>query len=45
MLLASGYDKLETIAHMDVSESGQLNDIDGILDYLRKKFPNDARLV
>ena len=45
MLLASGYDRLETIGHMDVSESGQLNDIDEILDYVRKNFPNDARLV
>ena len=36
MLLASGYDRLETIAHMDVSESGQLNDIDGIIDTLAK---------
>ena len=45
MLLASGYDRLETIAHMNVSESDQPNDIDGILDYVRKNFPNDARLV
>ena len=45
MLLASGYDRLETIGHMDVSESGQLNDIDEILDYVRKSFPNDAKLV
>ena len=45
MLLASGYDRLETIAHMDVSESGRLNDIDGILDHVRKNFPNNARLV
>ena len=45
MLLASGYNRLETIAHLDVSESGKLNDIDGILDYVRKNFPNDARLV
>ena len=45
MLLVFGYDRLETISHMDASESDQLNDIDGILDYVRKIFPNDARLA
>lgn len=38
MLLASGYDRLEAIAHLDISESGQPNDIDRILDYVRKIF-------
>ena len=45
MLLASGYDTLETIAQMDVSETGQPNDIDRILSYVKQNFPNDTRLV
>ena len=45
LTVASGYDRLETIAHMNVSESDEPNDVDGILDYVRKNFPNDARLV
>ena len=44
-LLALGYDRLQTIARLDVSETGQTNDIDRILNYVKQKFPNDTRLV
>ena len=47
MLVACGYDRLETIAKMNVDESepGKLSDIDRMLNYLKQNYPNDSRLV
>ena len=47
MLVACGYDRLETIVKMNVDESepGKLNDIDRMLNYLKQNYPNDSRLV
>ena len=44
MLLACGYDRLETIAEMDVNDdSGKPNDIDKMIEYVKQNFPSDAR--
>lgn len=45
MLVACGYDRLETVAKMNVDESqpGQPNDIDRMLNYLKESYPNDSR--
>lgn len=46
MLLAYGYDRLELLAQMDISnDSGQPNDIDKMLQYVQQNFPSDVRLV
>ena len=47
MLIACGYDRLETIAKMNVNESqvGQPNDIDMMLSYLKQTYPDDSRSV
>ena len=45
MLLACGYDRLQIIAEINVSESSHPNDVDKILDYVKQTFPSDARLV
>lgn len=45
MLLACGYDRLQIIAEINVSASSQPNDVDKMLDYIRKTFPLDSRLV
>ena len=47
MLVACGYDRLESIAKIivDLSQPGQPNDIDGMLSYLKHTYPNDSRLV
>lgn len=47
MLIACGYDRLETVAKMNVDQisPSQLNDIDNMLSYLNQKYPSDSRLV
>jgi len=46
MLLAYGYDRLELLAQMDISnDSGQPNDIDKMLQYVQQNFPSDVSLV
>ena len=43
MFLACGYNTLEVIADMDVCPATNPNDIDIILDFVNKTFPQDAR--
>ena len=44
MFLACGYDTLNVIADLNVCES-ESNDIDKMLDYVNKTFPQDQRLA
>jgi len=43
MLVACGYDRLETVAKMSIDQRspGQINDIDNMLSYLNQRYPND----
>jgi len=43
IFLACGYDTLQVIAEMDVNQSSQCNDIDKMLEYIKKTFPYDER--
>jgi len=44
IFIACGYDTLPVIAEMDVDQSSENNDIDRMLEYIRKTFPeNDVR--
>ena len=45
MLLACGYDRLQIIAEINVSESSHANDADKMLDYIKQTFSLDARLA
>ena len=45
MLVAAGYKTLQTIAEMNADCSSKPNDVHGMLDYVKRHFPNDARLV
>ena len=47
MLLACGYDRLQIIAEINVSdhESSHPNDADKMLDYIKQTFSLDARLA
>jgi len=40
---ACGYDTLQVIAEMNVDQSSEYNDIDKMLEYVKKTFPNDNR--
>ena len=41
---ACGYDTLQVIAEMDVNQSSEHNDIDKMLEYVKRTFPNDESL-
>ena len=42
MFVSCGYDTYTGfIAEMDVNQSAEMNDIDKILDYVKKTFPQD----
>jgi len=47
MLLACGYDRLQTIMNVNQTESSQPNHADKMLDYvyIRQTFPSDSRLA
>ena len=43
MFVSCGYDTADVIAEMNVNQSAEMNDIDKILDYVKKTFPQDQR--
>ena len=43
MFVSCGYNTPDVIAEMDVNQSAEMNDIDKILDYVMKTFPQDQR--
>ena len=45
MFVAAGYKTLQTIAEMNADCGSKPNDVDGMLDYIKQHFPNDARLM
>jgi len=45
IFVACGYDTTPIIAAMDVSQSSQPNDVDKMLDYVKRTFPNDSRFA
>jgi len=43
IFIACGYDTLQVIAEMDVNQLSECNDINRMLEYNKKIFPNDKR--
>ena len=43
IFVACGYDTLQVIAEMDVNQSSEHNNIDKMLEYVKRTFPNDDR--
>ena len=43
--MACGYDISPVIAAMDVCQSSQPNNVDKMLDYVKKTFPSDVKIL